>query len=65
MVIGKSLSSTSLAEAVDHGLDRGMVIDAFARLSLIAIAVGVIVASVETWMKYAEAIGLTSIPQAA
>jgi gas vesicle structural protein len=70
MAIEKSLSSTSLAEVVDRILDKGIVIDAFVRLSLvgielIAVEARVIVASVETWLKYAEAIGLTASPQTA
>ena len=70
MAIEKSLSSTSLAEVVDRILDKGIVIDAFVRLSLvgielIAVEARVIVASVETWLKYAEAIGLTTSPQSA
>lgn len=70
MAIEKSLASTSLAEVVDRILDKGVVVDAFVRVSLVgiellAIEVRVIVASVETWLKYAEAIGLTAEPQAA
>lgn len=70
MAIEKSLASTSLAEVVDRILDKGVVIDAFVRVSLvgielIAIEVRAVVASVETWLKYAEAIGLTVDPQAA
>lgn len=70
MAIEKSLASTSLAEVVDRILEKGVVIDAFVRVSLVgiellAIEVRAIVASVETWLKYAEAIGLTTEPQAA
>lgn len=70
MAVEKSLASTSLAEVVDRILEKGVVIDAFVRVSLVgiellAIEVRAIVASVETWLKYAEAIGLTTEPQAA
>jgi len=70
MAIEKSLASTSIAEVVDRILDKGIVIDAFVRISLvgielIAIEVRAVIASVETWLKYAEAIGLTVDPQAA
>lgn len=70
MAIEKSLSSTSLAEVVDRILEKGVVIDAFIRVSLVgielvAIEIRAVVASVETWLKYAEAIGLTVDPQAA
>lgn len=65
MAIEKSMASSSLAEVVDRVLDKGIVIDAWARLSLVgiellAIEARVTVASVETFLKYAEAIGLTT-----
>lgn len=63
--VAKSTDSASLAEVVDRILDKGIVIDAFAKVSLvgielIAIEARVVVASVETYLKYAEAIGLTA-----
>ncbi len=65
MAIEKSTSSSSLAEVVDRILDKGIVIDLFARVSLVGIELvsveaRVVVASVETYLKYAEAIGLTA-----
>ncbi len=65
MAIEKSTSSSSLAEVVDRILDKGIVIDVFARVSLVGIELvsveaRVVVASVETYLKYAEAIGLTA-----
>lgn len=70
MAVEKALASTSLAEVVDRILDKGVVVDAFVRVSLVgielvSIEVRAVVASVETWLKYAEAIGLTVDPQAA
>lgn len=70
MAIEKSVASSSLAEVVDRILDKGIVVDAFVRVALvgielIAIEVRAVIASVETWLKYAEAIGLTVDPQAA
>ncbi|MEM6548583.1 MAG: gas vesicle structural protein GvpA [Pseudomonadota bacterium] len=70
MAMEKSLASTSLAEVVDRILDKGIVVDAFARVALVgielvAIEVRVVVASVETWLKYAEAVGLLAEPQTA
>jgi len=61
--VQKSMDSSSLAEVVDRILDKGIVIDAWARVSLVgiellAIEARVVVASVETYLKYAEAIGL-------
>jgi hypothetical protein len=58
-------SSSGLAEVVDTILDKGIVIDAWARLSLVGIELlsleaRVVVASVETYLQYAEAIGLTT-----
>jgi len=63
--VTKSTDSSSLAEVVDRILDKGIVIDAFAKVSLVGIELlsieaRVVVASVETYLKYAEAIGLTS-----
>ncbi len=70
MAIEKSVASSSLAEVVDRILDKGVVVDAFVRVALvgielIAIEARAVIASVETWLKYAEAIGLTVDPQAA
>ncbi|MCA2693917.1 MULTISPECIES: gas vesicle structural protein GvpA, partial [unclassified Microcystis] len=60
----KTNSSSSLAEVIDRILDKGIVIDAWARVSLVgiellAIEARVVIASVETYLKYAEAVGLT------
>jgi len=65
MAVEKSMGSSSLVEVVDRILDKGVVIDAFARISLVGIELlsieaRVVVASVETYLKYAEAIGLTA-----
>jgi hypothetical protein len=63
--IAKSTDSSSLAEVVDRILDKGIVIDAWAKVSLVGIELlsveaRVVIASVETYLKYAEAIGLTA-----
>jgi hypothetical protein len=65
MAVEKTIGSTSLAEVVDRILDKGVVIDAWVRISLVgiellAIEARVVVASVDTWLKYAEAVGLTA-----
>lgn len=65
MAVNKTMASSSLVEVVDRILDKGIVIDAWARLSLVgiellAIEARVTVASVETFLKYAEAVGLTA-----
>jgi hypothetical protein len=58
-----STDSSSLAEVVDRILDKGIVIDAWAKVSLVGIELlsieaRIVIASVETYLKYAEAIGL-------
>jgi hypothetical protein len=65
MAVEKTIASTSLAEVVDRILDKGIVIDAWVRLSLVgiellALEARVVVAGVDTYLKYAEAVGLTA-----
>ena len=65
MAVEKSMASSSLVEVIDRILDKGVVIDAWVRVSLVgiellAIEARVVVASVETFLKYAEAVGLTA-----
>lgn len=61
----KSTDLSSLAEVVDRILDKGIVIDAWVKVSLVGIELitieaRVVVASVETYLKYTEAVGLTA-----
>jgi hypothetical protein len=63
--VQKTMDSSSLAEVIDRILDKGIVIDAWARVSLVGIEIlsveaRVVVASVDTYLKYAEAVGLTA-----
>ncbi len=63
--VKKSTDSSSLAEVVDRILDKGIVVDAWAKVSLVGIELltieaRAVVASVETYLKYAEAVGLTA-----
>ncbi|AZB44160.1 gas vesicle structural protein GvpA [Bacillus sp. FJAT-42376] len=63
MAVQKSTDSSSLAEVVDRILDKGVVIDVFARVSLVGIELitieaRVVIASVDTWLRYANAVGL-------
>jgi len=56
----------SLAELLNVILDKGIVIDAWARVSVVGIEIltieaRVVVASVETYLRYAEAIGITAL----
>ncbi len=65
MAVEKAMGSSSLAEVVDRILDKGVVVDAWVRVSLVgieilAIEARVVVASVDTYLKYAEAVGLTA-----
>jgi len=62
--IKKDVASSSLAEVVDRILRLGIVIDAFVIVSLVGIELltvqlRVVVASVDTFLRYAEAVGLT------
>jgi hypothetical protein len=65
MAVEKTIASSSLVEVIDRVLDKGVVVDAWVRVSLVgieilAIEARVVAASVETYLKYAEAIGLTA-----
>ena len=53
-------SSSSLVEVIDRILDKGVVVDAWARVSLVGIEIlsieaRVVIASVETFLKYGRA----------
>ena len=66
MALSKSVESSSLAEVIDRILDKGIVIDAFIRISLVGIELitieaRIVIASVDTYLKYASAIGLTLV----
>lgn len=65
MAVEKSMASDSLAEIVDRILDKGIVVDAWVRVSLVGIEIlaleaRAVVAGVDTFLKYAEAVGLTA-----
>ncbi len=64
MAVERSPAGTSLIDVLDRVLDKGIVIDAYVRVSLVGIDLvsveaRIVVASVETYLKYAEAIGIT------
>ncbi len=66
MAVEKAIASSSLVEVIDRVLDKGIVVDAWARISLVGIEIlaleaRVVVAGVDTFLKYAEAIGLTPL----
>ncbi len=65
MAVEKSMASDTLVEVIDRILDKGVVIDAWVRVSLVGIELltveaRVVIASVETYLRYAEAVGLTA-----
>jgi hypothetical protein len=65
--IQRSTESSSLADVINIILDKGIVIDAWATVSLVGIQLltieaRVVIASVDTYLRYAEAIGLIESP---
>ena len=64
-MVEKSLASSSLGDVIDRILDKGVVVDLWAKVSLVGIEIlsieaRIVIASVDTYLKYAEAIGLTA-----
>jgi len=62
MPVERTASGTSLVDVLDRVLDKGIVIDAWVRVSLVGIDLitveaRVVVASIDTYLKYAEAVG--------
>jgi gas vesicle structural protein len=65
MVVERHSGGTSLIDVLDRVLDKGIVIDAWVRISLVGIDLitveaRIVVASIDTYLKYAEAIGITT-----
>jgi hypothetical protein len=65
---GAGPSSSSLADVIDTILDKGLVIDAYVRVSLVGIEVltidaRIVVASVDTYLRFAEAVNRLDITQ--
>src|SRR5712671_3450826 len=61
-------SPTGLADVIDTILDKGRVIDAYVRVSLVGIEVltidaRVVIASVDTYLRFAEAVNRLDISQ--
>ena len=66
MAVERAAGGTSLIDVLDRVLDKGIVIDAWVRVSLVGIDLitveaRVVVASIDTYLKYAEAIGASSV----
>src|SRR3981189_1097709 len=62
-------SRGTLAEVLELILDRGLVVDAFGRVSLVGIEVltidaRIVVASIDTYLRYAEAVGRINLDTA-
>ena len=60
---------SGLADVIDVILDKGLVIDAYVRVSLIGIEIltidaRIVIASVDTYLRFAEAVGRLDIQQA-
>ena len=62
MPVERTQGGTSLVDVLDRVLDKGIVIDAWVRVSLVGIDLitveaRVVVASIDTYLKYSEAVG--------
>ena len=65
MAVERSPSGSSLIDVLDRVLDKGIVIDAWVRVSLVGIDLvtveaRIVVASIDTYLKYSEAVGITA-----
>lgn len=65
MPVERAAGGTSLIDVLDRVLDKGIVIDAWVRVALVGIDLitveaRVVVASIDTYIKYSEAVGLSS-----
>jgi gas vesicle structural protein len=64
MAVERAPGGTSLIDVLDRVLDKGIVIDAWVRVSvvgidLITVEARVVVASIDTYLKYSGAVGQT------
>ena len=62
MAVERAPGGTSLIDVLDRILDKGIVVDAWVRISLVGIDLitveaRVVVASIDTYLKYSEAVG--------
>jgi hypothetical protein len=62
MPVERTSGGTSLIDVLDRVLDKGIVIDAWVRVSLVGIDLitveaRIVVASIDTYLKYSEAVG--------
>ncbi len=66
MPVERASGGTSLIDVLDRVLDKGIVIDAWVRVSLVGIDLitveaRVVVASIDTYLKYSEAVGQATV----
>ena len=66
MAVERVPGGSSLIDVLDRVLDKGIVIDAWVRISLVGIDLitveaRIVVASIDTYLKYADAVGLTGL----
>ena len=69
MAVERQQGGTSLIDVLDRVLDKGIVIDAWVRVSLVGIDLitveaRVVVASIDTYLKYSEAVGQVAASRA-
>lgn len=62
MAVERAPGGSQLVDVLDRILDKGIVIDAWVRISLVGIDLitveaRVVIASIDTYLKYAEAVG--------
>jgi gas vesicle structural protein len=70
MPVERAPGGTSLIDVLDRVLDKGIIIDAWVRISLVGIDLvtveaRVVVASIDTYLRYADALGLMPAQRAA
>ena len=66
-VVERTAGGSSLIDVLDRVLDKGIVIDAWVRISLVGIDLitveaRVVVASIDTYLRYADALGISPAP---
>jgi gas vesicle structural protein len=66
MAVERVSGGSSLIDVLDRVLDKGIVIDAWVRISLVGIDLitveaRIVVASIDTYLKYADAVGLVGL----
>ena len=68
-VVERSPGGSSLIDVLDRVLDKGIIIDAWVRISLVGIDLitveaRVVVASIDTYLRYADALGIGPVGRA-